>query len=224
MCQLFVEVMRFMRLAFENTCQFFFFVFYNCRKKPVPDLPAESAFLSESAVALANKIKCQELKSEDLVRAVIERIKQVNPILNAVVDERYEEALAEARKIDQDIKDQQNSQDLLLKPFLGVPFTTKETQSVKGMAFTWGLWCRRGKRADEDCAAVARLRQAGAIPVAATNLPELLIWSECCNPVYGATNNPHHTGRTSGGSSGGDAALTASYATVISLSKQYLAL
>lgn len=60
--------------------------------------------------------------------------------------------------------------------FIGVPFTTKESQAVKGLPFTLGLLCRRREIATEDSEAVIRLKEAGAIPVAVTNLPELLVW------------------------------------------------
>jgi hypothetical protein len=64
-------------LIFENISQFFFSLYWDCKKTAVPDLERKHAFLAESAVSLANKIKKRELRSEDLVAAVIERIKQV---------------------------------------------------------------------------------------------------------------------------------------------------
>ncbi|CAB3230212.1 unnamed protein product [Arctia plantaginis] len=173
--------------------------------------------LTCSAVSLAQKIKQKELKSEDLVKAVIERIKEVNPKINAITRGRYEAALDEAKAVDELISNGLSDEEAAKKPFLGVPFTTKESQAVKGQPFTFGLWCRRREIATEDSEAVSRLKEAGAIPVASTNLPELLVWQETRNPVYGMTRNPHHTGRTPGGSSGGEAALTATCATVISL-------
>ena len=60
----------------------------------------------------------------------------------------------------------------------GVPFTAKESQAIKGFHLTMGLWSRREQKADEDSDAVVKLKAAGAIPLAATNLPELLIWYE----------------------------------------------
>lgn len=58
----------------------------------------------------------------------------------------------------------------------GVPFTTKESQAIKGMPLTMGLWSRRNEVASEDSEAILRMKEAGAIVLAATNLPELLIW------------------------------------------------
>ncbi|XP_052751078.1 fatty-acid amide hydrolase 2-like [Galleria mellonella] len=217
MCKVLRAIFSYVRLFIDYVIDFFFSLYWEGKKKPIPDLQKKYAYLADSACTLARKIKNKELKSEELVRAVIERIKEVNPVLNAVVCNRYEEALAEAREVDRLIAGGLSPKVEEEKPFLGVPFTTKESQAVKGMNLTMGLWARRNERADEDSEAVVLLKKAGAIPLACTNLPELLIWPETRNPVYGTTNNPHHTGRSPGGSSGAEAALMATYATPISL-------
>ncbi|KAJ8714862.1 hypothetical protein PYW08_004843 [Mythimna loreyi] len=211
-------VFIYLRLMFDYAVDGIFALFWNCHKKEVPPLDLKKhGMLTESATTLAKKIRQKELKSEDLVKAVIERIKEVNPIVNAIACDRYEAALAEAKEVDALIANGLSEEEFNKKPLLGVPFTTKESQAVKGMPFTMGLQCRRNEVAEEDSEAVKRLKDAGAIVVASTNLPEMLVWQETRNPVYGMTNNPHHTGRTPGGSSGAEAALTASCATVVSL-------
>ncbi|CAH0720510.1 unnamed protein product, partial [Brenthis ino] len=210
------KILTYIRLFLDNVLDFIFGLFWGCSKVAIPDVEKKHSFLSESATSLARKIKQKELKSEELIQAVIDRIKLVNPHLNAITEDRFEEALKEAREIDRQLAFGP-SEEMLKKPFLGVPFTTKECQAMKGMPLTMGIWCRRDERATEDSEGVELLRAAGAIPVACTNLPELLIWQETRNPVYGMTNNPHHTGRSPGGSSGAEAALMASYASCISL-------
>ncbi|XP_046969640.1 fatty-acid amide hydrolase 2-like [Vanessa cardui] len=206
----------YMRIFFDNVVDFFYSLYWNNKKAVIPNVEKKHAFLAESATSLARKIKQKELKSEELVQAVIERIKQVNPHLNAIAADRFELALKEAREIDNKIAEGL-SDELAKKPFLGVPFTAKESQGIEGMPLTMGLWCRRNEKTTENSEAIIRLKEAGAIPIASTNLPEMLIWQETRNPVYGMTNNPHHTGRTPGGSSGAEAALAASYATIVSL-------
>lgn len=201
----------------DHVIDFFFSLYWDKRRQSIPDLDRKHAMLSESASTLARKIRQQELKSEDLVTALIERIKEVNPIINAVAADRFEAALAEAKEADALIAAGLSEDEAKQKPFLGVPFTTKECQPVKGMPLTYGLWTRRNDVSNEDSPAIVYLKQAGAIPIASTNLPELLIWQETRNFVYGLTKNPHHTGRSPGGSSGAEAALTASYASTISL-------
>lgn len=205
------------KLLLDFAIDFFFSLYWDKRKKPIPDLESKHAILKESATALAKKIRNKELKSEDLVRAVVERIKEVNPIINAIAADRYEAALTEAREVDRLVAVGLSEQEWQKKPFLGVPFTTKESQAIKGMPLTMGLWSRRKEVASEDSEAIIRLKNAGAIPIGSSNLPELLVWQETRNLVYGMTKNPHHTGRSPGGSSGAEAALTASYATTISL-------
>ncbi|KAJ2945421.1 hypothetical protein O0L34_g232 [Tuta absoluta] len=205
------------RVLLDNFLDFIFSLYWERKKKPVPDLDKKYACLAESATNLAKKIRNKELKAEELMQALIQRIKQVNPIINALAEERFAEALDEARQVDKLIAAGLSDEEFSKKPFLGVPFTTKECQEVKDMKCTMGLWARRHNVAKEDSEAVLRLKLAGAIPVATSNLPELLVWQESRNPVYGITNNPHHTGRSAGGSSGGEAALAASYASTISL-------
>ncbi|XP_061718144.1 fatty-acid amide hydrolase 2-like isoform X2 [Cydia pomonella] len=204
-------------IVLDKIIDLIFGLYWESKKQFIADLSKKHAFLAESAVSLAKKIKEKQLKSEDLVKAVIERIKEVNPIINAVTEDRFEAAIADAREVDKLITSGLSEEEAAKKPFLGVPFTTKESQSVKGYRYTLGLWWRRELRADEDSESVALLKAAGAILVALTNVPELLVWPETRNPVYGMTNNPHHTGRSPGGSSGAEAALTACYATPISL-------
>nr|XP_049704213.1 fatty-acid amide hydrolase 2 [Helicoverpa armigera] len=211
-------VILYVRLIFDLAVDGIFSLFWHRRNKTIPPLDLKKhAVLTESATALAKKIRQKELKSEDLVRAVVERIKEVNPIINAIAVGRYDAAIAEAKEVDALIANGLPDAEFDKKPLLGVPFTTKESQAVEGMPFTLGLLSRRHVLATEDSEAIKRLKDAGGIVVACTNLPELLVWQETRNPLYGMTNNPHHTGRTTGGSSGAEAALTASCATVVSL-------
>lgn len=186
-------------------------------RQAIPDLEARHAMLTESAVELAKRIRNKTLKSEELVRACVERIQAVNPVLNAVVDQRFDEAIKEAREIDKQIENGLPDQYFEQKPFLGVPFTAKESHAVAGLLHTLGITHRANVRATEDAECVRLLKDAGAIAVAVTNVPEINKWQETRNMVIGQTRNPYHTGRTVGGSSGGEAALHAALASPISL-------
>lgn len=110
--------------------------------------------------------------------AFIKRIKQVNPLLNAVVDQRYKEALAEAYIADEVIASNKLTVQELreTKPFLGVPITNKESLSVKGLIQTCGLWERREERSTKNFEALQLMCDAGAIPLAVTNVPILGMW------------------------------------------------
>lgn len=97
----------------------YIFGYFNDYKR-VPIKKCTNPIILQSATALARKIKKRELTSEEVVQAYIDRIKEVNPILNALVDSRYEAALEEARKIDKDIAIGNIQEvDFQEKPFLG---------------------------------------------------------------------------------------------------------
>lgn len=76
--------------------------------------------------------------------------------------------------------------------------------SCTGMNFTCGLISRKGTIASEDAEILKRLKSTGAILIGVTNVPELNLWIETRNYVYGQTNNPYNTNRIAGGSSGGE--------------------
>lgn len=108
----------------------------------------------------------------------IDRIREVNPLLNCVVDDQFDEALKEAAAADALIASGERTTDELERdlPFLGVPISTKDCLAVKGLLHTAGLVARRNIRADKDCAAMAMMRKAGAIPFALTNVSECCMW------------------------------------------------
>ncbi|MGM0575108.1 MAG: amidase [Myxococcota bacterium] len=169
--------------------------------------------LLRSATELAAMIRRREVTSEEVVLAHAEHVRRVNPILNAVVRDRFEAALDEARRADERVA----GGDRDLPPLHGVPCTIKECFALEGMPHTAGLVSRRGVVAGEDATAVGRLRGAGAIPLGVTNLSELCMWMESNNRVYGRTNNPYDPGRIVGGSSGGEGAIVASGASPFGL-------
>src|SRR6202040_138478 len=93
----------------------------------------------------------------------------------------------------------------------------KECFDLAGTASTFGLPARRAAIESRDDPHVAALRAAGAISLAKRNVPQLLIFTESDNPLYGRTNNPWDPERSCGGSSGGEAALIASGASPLGL-------
>ncbi|XP_046674417.1 fatty-acid amide hydrolase 2-like isoform X4 [Homalodisca vitripennis] len=190
----------------------FKFIYDDANRKLL--IPVKHSFLVESATGLAEKIRNKELSSEKLVQACIDRIVEVNADLNCVVDSRFQEALAEARGVDQFLESTSLSVDELRrdKPFLGVPFTSKESTHASGMKNTFGLVSRRDCKATVDAEIVVRVKAGGGILLAITNVPELNLWQETRNNVYGQTNNPFNVNRTAGGSSGGEAVAIAACA------------
>jgi fatty acid amide hydrolase 2 len=105
------------------------------------------------------------------MKAYIERIKVINPFLNALINDRFESALKEAQQLDIRIEQELSGKkpidgvSIESMPLLGIPFTCKECIAVKDMYFTAGLYSRKGTKADEDSEVVKNLREAGAIPI-----------------------------------------------------------
>ncbi len=157
---------------------------------------------TRSALELAADIREGARTSRDVVDAHISQIEKVNPTINAVVRERFDEARAEAEGAD---RLQASGAEL---PLLhGVPCTIKESFALVGMPNSSGLVARKDVIADTDATTVSRLRRSGAIPIGVTNISELCMWMESNNQVYGRSNNPYDPSRIVGGSSGGEGAI-----------------
>ena len=179
--------------------------------------PIVNPILLKSATQLAVMIRKREVRCRDVMSAFIDRIKTVNPKLNAVVANRFSEALSEASKVD-DMLDSDELPDEYSEdnaPLLGIPFTAKEAFGIVGLPNTSGLLCRKNVIAERDADVVANLRRAGAIPIGLTNCSELCMWYESFNLVYGRTNNAYHLGRMVGGSSGGEGCILSAAGSVI---------
>ena len=160
-----------------------------------------SELTTYSATQQARLIRERRVSSRELVTAHLERIAQINPKINAAVEVLAESALAAAAAAD-------SSEPR--GPLHGVPFSIKDSLELAGAVATAGTLGRKNAAAStEDATLVGRLRRAGAIPIAKTNLPDLLFAFESDNLIFGATRNPYDTSRTPGGSSGGEAALLA---------------
>lgn len=161
--------------------------------------------LAASGVRQAELIRRGEISARELLELHLARIGEVNPSLNAVVEVLHEPALREADSVDR-----RRAAGEPLRSLEGVPFSIKDSIEVAGTVCSAGTWGRRNAAASErDAALVARLRHAGAVPLARTNLPDLLFAFESDNFIYGRTNNPYQLARSAGGSSGGEAALIA---------------
>jgi len=167
------------------------------------------SLLTASGVELARRIRTAEVTSRAVVDAHIAQIVKVNSTINAVVAERYEQARAEADRADERVQAARNNPIALaaLPPYLGVPCSIKECFALTGMPQSSGLVARKDVIASSDATVVARLRNAGAIPLGVTNVSELCMWYETSNRVYGRTNNPYDASRIVGGSSGGEGAI-----------------
>jgi len=163
---------------------------------------------------LARGIAARQFSSEEAVAAHIERQNELQPKLNAVAVALHDQAIAAAKAADQGKP--HDDQHLY-----GVPVTVKECFDVLGTASTAGLVGWASKLQTDDAELVRRLRAAGAILTAKSNVPQLLLYPESDNPLYGRTNNPWDLTRTPGGSSGGEAALVAAFASPLGLGTDF---
>ncbi|XP_068871912.1 fatty-acid amide hydrolase 2 isoform X3 [Aphelocoma coerulescens] len=178
--------------------------------------PPRRALLLLPARRLAALLRARQVTCIEVVEAYVQRIKEVNHLINAVVKDRFEEALQEAQQVDKLLSEGPGNDYLEEKfPLLGVPITVKEAFSLYGMPNTSGLVNRRDVIATSDATVVSRLKQAGAIPLGVTNCSELCMWYESSNRVYGRTNNPYDLQRIVGGSSGGEGSVLAAACSVI---------
>lgn len=157
-----------------------------------------------SAGELARMIRAREVSAREVVAAHIERIEEVNPALNAVVQITADQALRDA-----DVADRKLAGGEDVGPLHGVPFTVKDNIPVAGVVMTNGTLGMKDFVPDEDATVVTRLKNAGGIVIGKTNLPEIGMAGISDNLVYGRTSNPYDLDRTPGGSSGGEAAIIA---------------
>lgn len=191
--------------------------------------PVCDRLLQTPAHKLSAMIREGQLSSARLCELFAERIRQVQPLINCMCEERFSEALAEARRIDQLLAElrsgakreadcSREEREMLGSPLLGVPLSVKESVQVKGMRNSCGLWARRNCVAEDDAVVVKNARRFGMIPICTTNVPECtLFWADCQNPVYGRSLNPYDLARITGASSGGEGGLLAAAGSLIGI-------
>ena len=151
---------------------------------------------------LAAAVRSRTVGAHELVGRSLERIGSLDGDINAVVALRADEALDEARALDDAIVSGASG-----GPLAGLPLLVKDMTDVAGMPTTFGsLVFAAAPAATTDAVVVARLRAAGAIVVGKTNLPEFAAEGFTSNRLFGTTRNPWNRDRTPGGSSGGSAA------------------
>lgn len=182
-------VISWFRFALNILCDVYAAIFWPDQKGAIP--PFTDRLLLKPATEISTLIKTGKLTSEAVVRAYIKRIKEVNPLINAIVDERFDEAIEDAKAIDAAVKAElegekpEGSESILEKPLLGVPFGCKDSFCIKGLRLTAGLPQRKDIKATKDAAVIANLRAAKCIPICVGNVPEMLLWWTADNKTFG---------------------------------------
>jgi len=157
--------------------------------------------LEWSATDLSSAIHARKLAPSEVMAAWLAQVEAANGAVNAIVSLRDPDALmAEARALD----------DVAPAGWLhGIPFAVKDLVATAGLRTTWGSPIFADHVPVRDALAAARIRGAGAVIAAKTNVPEWGQGSHSFNPVFGVTRNPYDLSRSAGGSSGGAAAALA---------------
>jgi aspartyl-tRNA(Asn)/glutamyl-tRNA(Gln) amidotransferase subunit A len=163
----------------------------------------KSEIIYYDATKLAGLIRTREISPVEVVQAHLDRIEAVNPRINAVVTVA-EGALKAARAAEDAIMSGKE-----VGPLHGVPFSVKDSIDTAGVLTQRGSPIFKGRIPDADAVSVARMKKAGGILLAKTNLPEFSYWIESDNLLSGRSNNPWDLTRTPGGSSGGESAAIA---------------
>lgn len=158
-----------------------------------------------SARELAHLIASRQVTSREVVEAHIQRIDEVNPHLNAVV-----------RRLDEQAREGADAADAAVRrgdplgPLHGVPFTVKENIDVAGTPTTNAVVPLAEAYSSSDAPVVERMRAAGGVVLARTNLPDMGLRIHTDSSLHGLTRNPWAPDRTAGGSSGGEGSTLAS--------------
>lgn len=155
------------------------------------------------AARQAQMVRAGEASPSELVQLCLDRIGRLDPQLNAFRKVFAEKALLEAQQAEARLKAGEE------RPLLGVPIAIKDEVAVAGEVTTFGTDAF-DQPASEDCEMVRRLREAGAIVIGLTLLPEMAICGFTESATYGVTRNPWDPQRSPAGSSGGSAAAVAS--------------
>jgi amidase len=165
-------------------------------------LGADESIAFAGAAKQAEMVRAGEVSPKELVELSLRRIERYDPELNTFRKVFAEKALLEAEQAEARLGAGEE------RPLLGVPIAIKDEVAVAGEVTTFGT-DGFDEPAKEDCEMVRRLREAGAIVVGLTLLPEMAICGFTESATYGVTRNPWNPQRTPGGSSGGSASAVA---------------
>jgi Asp-tRNA(Asn)/Glu-tRNA(Gln) amidotransferase A subunit family amidase len=154
---------------------------------------------------MKEKIKNQEISSQEITEIIIERIEKINPIINAYCTPTFDIARDLAKKADSVVKRGEK-----LGILHGIPTSIKDNVDIKGIRTTCGSKAFENYISTEDDISVKRLKKAGVVILGKTNMPAFGYKGVTDNLIFGETKNPWHLERTPGGSTGGGAAASAS--------------
>ncbi|RSL83964.1 hypothetical protein CEP52_016570 [Fusarium oligoseptatum] len=175
--------------------------------------PREIEITSKTATGLLADMAAGTLTATETITAFLKRGHIAHQLTNFATEFLTEDALNAARELDTHFA----ATGKLIGPLHGLPISAKEHIGFKGRISHSGYVAWADNVAQEDALIVTLARNAGAIFVVRTNLPQIAMHIDCSNPINGTTVNPHNRGLTCGGSSGGEGVAVAFRASIIGL-------
>jgi len=170
-----------------------------------------SDLLSESAARIAERVRSGEVTASEVTEATLERVAAADGSIGAYLTVLPELARAHAARVDERVRGGESL------PLAGVPLAVKDNMCLEGTRTTCGSKILEHWVAPYTATAVARMIEAGAVPIGKANCDEFAMGSSCENSALGVTRNPYDLTRVPGGSSGGSAAAVAAYEAAIGL-------
>jgi Asp-tRNA(Asn)/Glu-tRNA(Gln) amidotransferase A subunit family amidase len=164
------------------------------------------------AYKLREMIKRREISSQEITEMMIDRIKKINPKLNAYCTPTFDLARAAAKDADEVVK-----KGGKLGLLHGIPISIKDEMPLKGVRTTFGSKLYENYIPEETDISVQRLQKAGSVILGKTNMPEFGVFAVTYNKIFGVSHNPWNLNRTPGGSTGGGAAAVVSGLCYLSL-------
>ena len=168
---------------------------------PAP-MPPPPLLLQHDASTLSTLLERREVSAAKLMEETLQRIDDINPVVNALISLRSrQDLLTAAKEADAELDEGRKRGTLH-----GIPIAIKDLSDTAGILSTKGGSPMHSDRIpDTDDLFVSRLKEAGAIVIGKTNAPELGLGSHTFNQQFGTTYNPYDKSLTAGGSSGGAA-------------------
>ena len=192
----------------------------------VDAVPAErlQKIINASGYQLAAMLNNGQTTSVEVVKIFSFRAGTLGKDVNAITEDNFVQAIEIAAECDRTRAEKgwknaqlgEHEKDSF-PPLFGIPLSVKDSIDLKGFASTIGLVENYKKKCERDGGFASVLRTSGMIPFVKSNLPQLGYTFESGNAMFGDVQNPWDKARTSGGSTGGEAALLALRATVIGI-------
>ena len=169
-----------------------------------PGVAARSGALPGSIAEAARGLRARQFSCEELTRAYLRGIDELQPKLNAFITVTAEQALDQARRLDAELHAGKDR-----GPLHGIPIVHKDLYDTRGVRTTVGSEFFKDRIPNADATVVARMAQAGVVALGKTNMNEFAAGISGTNAFFGDAHNPWDLTRSPGGSSSGTGAAIA---------------